>query len=353
LLWQTLLVISVILQPTALPAKVVALILLVVLYAAFMVLGPILWHESTRVKLLVIVAYWAVTFLLFPLIGPVAIWIWLLVVSLAAFTQLPLRAAITVCVLVVVVQVMIGSSTGFGADIAFAPIVTVVCAATLLGLGLLTKSNKDLRVAHEEIARLAVVEERARFGRDLHDVLGHSLTVVAVKSDLARRLISLDPDRAEAEIADIEKLARSALSDLRIAVSNYREIAFDTELVAARTALSAAGITAHLPGKVDEIDPELQGVFAWVLREGITNVIRHSGATSCWVTAGVDHMTISDDGGGAQPTGTGGLRTDRPIVTAAGNGLRGLRERTAEAGAEVIVRRSSRGGFELMARRIA
>jgi two-component system sensor histidine kinase DesK len=99
------------------------------------------------------------------------------------------------------------------------------------------------------------------------------------------------------------------------------------------------------------MDPELQGVFAWVLREGITNVIRHSGATACWVTAGVDHVTISDDGG-ARSAG-GDQLADRAIRTMAGNGLRGLRERTAEAGAELIVGRSPRGGFELMARRIA
>jgi two-component system sensor histidine kinase DesK len=117
--------------------------------------------------------------------------------------------------------------------------------------------------------------------------------------------------------------------------------------------LSAAGITAHLPVKVDAVDRQLQGVFAWVLREGVTNVIRHSGATACWVAAGVDHVSISDDGHGPRPAGAGDQPTDWAIGTGGGNGLRGLRERTAEAGAEVVIGRSSRGGFELMARRIA
>ncbi len=337
-IWQAILVVTVVLLDVPPIQKAAGLILLAVLYSGFMVLGPLVWGEPTGVKLLAIGVYWAASFLLFPLIGPSATWVWLLVVSLAAFTNLPLRLAIAASGIVVVVQVLVGVAVHFDQGTGFAPLVTGVAGATLIGLGQIARSNRALVVANDEIARLAVVEERARFGRDLHDVLGHSLTVVTVKSELARRLVKLDPDKAESEIADIERLAREALADLRLAVTNYREIALDSELIAAETALSAAGITAHLPVLVDPVDPALQGTFAWVLREGVTNVIRHSGARECWVTVEVDSVTIADDGRGCG---------DSP----AGNGLRGLRERAAEAGAEVLVDRSAHGGFELTARR--
>lgn len=343
-LWQAILVISVIADSRPVLSKVLGLALLALFYAAFMLLGPIIWQEKNRTKLIVIGCYWAASFFLLPLIGPITIWLWLLVVSLAAFTGLRPKLAAIASAAVILVQVAICAAVGFANGIVFAPVVTVICAATLIGLATLTRSHDDLRAANTEIARLAVVEERARFGRDLHDVLGHSLTVVAVKSELARRLVSIDPEKAEAEIADIERLARVALADLRLAVSNYREIAFESELVAADTALAAAGITAHLPIGVEPIDPRVHGVFAWVLREGVTNVIRHSGASECRVTVGLDTLTIADDGRGPAGSLDGTGLCD-------GNGLRGLRERAAEAGAALFVSRGAGGGFELTVRR--
>jgi two-component system sensor histidine kinase DesK len=339
LIWQVLLVVSVLYLALPVLSKVLGLVLLAALYAAFMLLGPIIWHESIRTRLVTIAAYWAVSFLLFPLIGPIAIWMWLLVVSLAAFINLPLPLSIGFSILVILVQFGIGAATAFAHGVLFAPIVTAVGAAGFIGLGLISRTNVNLRVANDEIARLAVVEERARFGRDLHDVLGHTLTVVTVKSELAQRLVTIDPAKAEAEIADIERLTRNALADLRLAVSNYREISLEGELVAAKTALAAAGIEFHLPETVPPLKPGQQGVFAWVLREGVTNVIRHSGATACWVT--VDHrsLTVADDGCGPHSS-----------ATMEGNGLRGLRERGAQAGAELRIGAGNRGGFELVVR---
>ncbi|MHC5795562.1 sensor histidine kinase [Lacisediminihabitans sp. FW035] len=342
LLWQSILVASVLFLDLPLVSKVLGLVLLAVLYAGFMLLGPVIWHESIRVRLVSIGLYWALSCLLFPLIGPIAIWMWLLVVSLAAFTNLPPRLAVGLSLLVVLAQLAIGASVAFTIGLVFAPIVTTVTAATMIGLGLISQSNLNLRVANTEIARLAVVEERARFSRDLHDVLGHTLTVVTVKSELARRLVTIDPTKAEAEIADIERLTRGALADLRLAVSNYRETSLEAELAASRTALEAAGILAHLPDSVPPLDSRLQGVFAWVLREGVTNVIRHSGAAACWVTIETQSLTVADDGRGPDAPDTAG--------TVSGNGLRGLRERSAEAAAELLVGQSARGGFELVVR---
>ena len=357
LIWQAILVGNVLVLDRPALSKVLGLLLLAVLYAVFMLLGPIVWHESIRTRLIAIAAYWAVTFLLFPLIGPIAIWIWLLVVSLAAFINLPPVFAIGTSVLVVLVQFGIGAATAFAHGALLAPIVTAVGAAGLIGLGLISRSTVNLRVANDEIARLAVVEERARFGRDLHDVLGHTLTVVTVKSELARRLVTIDPAKAEAEIADIERLTRSALADLRLAVSNYRETSLDAELAAARTALAAAGIDSHLPDSVPKLDSRLEGVFAWVLREGVTNVIRHSGAAACWVTIETHCLRVADDGRGPNTTilDSTGLGATGPGATGlgsavTGNGLRGLRERSAEVSAELLVGHSPHGGFELVVR---
>ncbi|WP_284253017.1 sensor histidine kinase [Pseudolysinimonas kribbensis] len=138
----------------------------------------------------------------------------------------------------------------------------------MIFFGQLIQRNALLRQAQHEVARLAVSEERARLARDLHDSLGHSLTVVAVKSELARKLVSRDPVRAEAEIADIERLAREGLADLRAAVAGYRDVDLEAELASARTALAAAGITAHLPDDAAVVRPELRALFGWVVREG-------------------------------------------------------------------------------------
>jgi two-component system sensor histidine kinase DesK len=344
LLWQTLLVVSVILGRQPAGSKVIALALLGLFYLVFMFLGPIIAVESSTVKILVIGGYWAASWLLFPLVGSQTIWLWLLVIALLAFTGLPWRIAASASLFVVLVQLAIAASVQFELGTVFAPIVTAVGALSLIGLGALTRSNHNLHLAHDEIARLAVVEERARFGRDLHDVLGHSLTVVAVKSELARRLVRIDPDKAQQEIADIETLARSSLSDLRLAVANYRELALDSELAAAATALSAAGIAADLPSTATGVDPRWRGVFAWVLREGVTNVIRHSGADACWVTIGTDFITVADNG-----RGPAGPTASAPDTS---HGLRGLGERTGEIGAVLHVGRSRHGGFELTARRV-
>lgn len=195
--------------------------------------------------------------------------------------------------------------------------------------------NRALALAHQEIARLATKEERNRLARDLHDILGHSLTVVAVKAELAGRLVRLDPDRAEAEIRDVERLARDALAEVRAAVSGNREVTLAAEIANARTALAAAGIDAELPAAIDDVPAERRELFGWVVREGITNVVRHSGASHCEVRVTPSTVSISDDG---RPSTTDG---------SVGHGLAGLRERATAAGGSLRVGRSAEGGFAL------
>ena len=205
------------------------------------------------------------------------------------------------------------------------------------GVVQIIKRNRELDAAHQEIARLAVDEERNRFARDMHDIVGHSLTVIAVKAELAGRLVRRDPDRAEAEINDVERLSREALGEVRTAVAGYRDVTLSAELANARTALSAAGIDADLPSAIDDVPTERRELFGWVVREGVTNVVRHSGASRCWVRISPSMVTVSDDGAPASLAST----------VDGGHGLVGLRERAEAVGGSLRVGRSPEGGFAL------
>ena len=203
------------------------------------------------------------------------------------------------------------------------------------GVNQLMARNLDLLQAREENAKLAVADERNRFARDLHDILGHSLTVITVKAELANRLLDVDPERARSELADLERLSRDALSDVRRAVEGYRDLTLPGELARAREALRAADIDAELPNSTDDVPTDLRELFAWTVREGVTNVIRHSGASRCTVRLEPDRVAVCDDG-----TGPG-------VRSTPGHGLDGLRERAAALGAVLVTRTLEPRGFEL------
>ncbi|MBO2464803.1 sensor histidine kinase [Actinomadura violacea] len=193
--------------------------------------------------------------------------------------------------------------------------VTVYAYAEMAG------ANEALVEARAEVARLASEAERARIARDLHDLLGHSLTVITVKSGLARRLAESGSPRSAVEISEVEELSRQALTDVRAAVSGYREVSLASELARGREVLRAAGVVADLPTATEMVDPAHQELFGWVVREGLTNVVRHAHATRCTVSLTPTGVEIVDDGVGAPAPG--------------GNGLTGLRERVAAAGGGV------------------
>ena len=169
-------------------------------------------------------------------------------------------------------------------------------SAAVFGVASVIRRNRALAEAHEELKTMAVEQERARFARDLHDLLGHSLTVITVKSELAGRLLDRDPQRAAAEVADIERLAREALADVRSTVAGYRGVTLAAEISSARAALDAAGVTADLPGAVDDVPGDRRELFGWVLREGVTNVLRHSDAHRVRVSLSARTVEIVDDG---------------------------------------------------------
>jgi two-component system sensor histidine kinase DesK len=203
------------------------------------------------------------------------------------------------------------------------PVAIPVVAIASLGVLQVFRSNRELAAARLELARLAAENERFRIARDLHDLLGHSLTTIAVKAGLARRLGEADPARSRQEVAEVEELARRSLADVRAAVANYRDVTLAGELATGRELLRAAGIDADLPRAVDGVDPSKQELFGWVVREGLTNVVRHAHASSCSVRLSPSSVEIVDDGVGRN----GG--------SGSGNGLAGLRERVAAAGGVV------------------
>ncbi len=203
------------------------------------------------------------------------------------------------------------------------PVAIPVVAIMSLGVRQVFQNNQELAQARAELARLAAENERIRIARDLHDLLGHSLTTITVKAGLARQLGEADPARSQQEIAEVEDLARRSLADVRAAVANFRDVTLAGELATGRELLRAAGIDADLPRAVDAVDPANQELFGWVVREGLTNVVRHAHASSCRVRVSPRSVEIVDDGVGANG------------ASGPGNGLAGLRERVAAAGGVV------------------
>jgi two-component system, NarL family, sensor histidine kinase DesK len=210
------------------------------------------------------------------------------------------------------------------------------------------RTVRELRAARAEIARLAVADERLRFARDLHDLLGRSLSLIALKSELAGQLVPAAPDRAVAEIRDVEQVARTALQEVRDAVAGYRQPTLDGELRAAREILAAAGIGLSHDDAPVALPPAIEAVLGWAVREGVTNVIRHSRARYCSIRLPVSGaeagLTISDDGRGnraippSTPSSNGG---------SSGHGLAGLAERVAALGGALRAGPQAGGGFRL------
>lgn len=185
-----------------------------------------------------------------------------------------------------------------------------------------SEANRRLRLAQDEIEHLARVAERERIARDLHDVLGHTLSVVILKSELAGKLIGRDPERAGNEIRDVERISREALAEVRKAIGGYRAGGLDEELARAASTLKTAGVEAECQTTPLPLSPAQETVLALAVREAVTNVVRHAGAAHCRLkieqTNGCCRLEIQDDG-------RGGTQIE-------GNGVRGMRERVEALG---------------------
>jgi len=184
------------------------------------------------------------------------------------------------------------------------------------------RAAQKLGLAHEEIAHLAKIAERERIARDLHDVLGHTLSVVVLKSELAGKLMDRDPDRARREIGEVEQIARKALGDVREAISGYRAGGLAAEIARAQTTLDAAGVLLECQSKPPQLPPAEETVLSLIVREAVTNIVRHAQASRC-----VLEIQSGDEGTAlvVQDDGRGGVRQE-------GNGLRGMRERAVSIG---------------------
>ncbi|MFF1693987.1 sensor histidine kinase [Streptomyces sp. NPDC058257] len=276
-------------------------------------------------------------------------WLGLFVyVAVSAGAVLPMRHAAWAIPAVTGVMILIGLRTDSVADLLGSlAVLTVLVGFAMTGVRELVRTTIELRQARATVAQLAANEERLRLARDLHDLLGHSLSLITLKSELAGRMLPAHPDKAAQQVADIEQVSRQALVDVREAVSGYRRRTLTGELAGARTALTAAGVVADVPLEAPAVLPAEEGetALAWALREAVTNVVRHSGARRCTVAFTSRHtldgpvieLSVEDDG-------TGGS------AAAQGNGLTGLTERVEAVGGILDVGPGARRGFRLTAR---
>ncbi|MGW2687093.1 sensor histidine kinase [Streptomyces sp. NPDC001414] len=225
-------------------------------------------------------------------------------------------------------------------------LVVLLIGYSMIGVRQLVATTIELRKARATVAQLAANEERLRLARDLHDLLGHSLSLITLKSELAGRMLPGHPDKAAQQVSDIEQVSRQALVDVREAVTGYRRPRLAAELAGAQVALTAAVVTAEVPAEPDltGVPEEGEAALAWALREAVTNVVRHSGASACTVEVlrrqtldgPVLELSVEDNGSGGSGTGPG-------------NGLTGLTERLEKAGGTLEAGRVKRG-FRLVAR---
>ena len=313
-------------------------------FAACWLTAPLLlWYQASWRR------YWAYFGLLLALsvaelpfsraAGFVA-FIFLTMLSVGRFGRrsLPLVAAFSLAALIVPVLIPSWHVSLGASFLDVTPVAIPVVAITMFAVLQVLRGNQALAEARAELAQLAAENERIRIARDLHDVLGHSLTTITVKAGLARKLGAADPARALSQIAEVEELCRQALTDVRSAVSGYRDVTLAGELARGRELLRASGIAADLPTATDVVDPAHQELFGWTVREGLTNVVRHARASSCAVRLSRSAVEIVDDGAG-EPA----LAGDMPP----GNGLSGLRERVAAAGGTVHAGPLQAGGWQL------
>ena len=284
------------------------------------------------------------SFVLFAVLGALALvfsltdglaWLWLFIgVSAIAGILLPMRRAFAVIVLLTLFSLVLtvvrqGGVTGvdWWWLIAFVLLVRGI-GLDMIGVARMGNALRDLHTARRELARLAVIEERERLSRDLHDLLGQTLSVITLKSELAKGLVQEEPERCAQELAEIELVSRQMLREVRKTVAGYRQPTLSNELDGARQLLEAAGVEYVIEQTSGDLPPALDAILAWTIREGVTNVIRHSRARECLIrltrNQGMAEAMILNDGD--PPEDRQDPRTSQ------GSGLVGLRERVATLG---------------------
>jgi two-component system sensor histidine kinase DesK len=324
-----------------LSASIAGTVLLVAFAWAYLFLVPTAWYGRARLGRAIVVCatLFGLSVAETAVIGVDGLTAWVFVAA-ATIVLLPVRPAFVFAgVLAIVATVVPQYIPPWDVhDLEWSLGVAVALASlAVFAFTRLIRANHELAAAREEVVRMAAERERLRIARDLHDLLGHSLTTITVKAALAKRLLETDPARAAEEIGAVEQLARESLADTRTAVAGYREVRLATELATAREVLAAAGIQAVLPGVVDDVPADLGGLFGWVVREGVTNVVRHSHASRVRIALDGRAIEIEDDGNGAVAG----------CADKCGSGLSGLAERAASVGGNLTAGPANSGGFRL------
>ncbi|GAA1388883.1 sensor histidine kinase [Luteococcus peritonei] len=316
--------ISAVQAPHAPWQRAVTVALVVSFGAAFTVGMDRQWGSGREGRLDPVSGAWLAGLLLLslatvPVIGLDALAMTPFLASFAIYT-LPLQAGLPLALALLPAAVGLPLARGQFGNWSFFGIVLV----SVISISTLSRvvGDKDAKYSQARDA-LQLARERDRVARDVHDLLGHSLTLVVVKTEVAERMLDADPQRARTELAEIRSLARSALVEVRETVVGLRVPTLADELASARSALDGAGITGDLPEDPAVVDPRHRTVIAWALREAVTNVVRHSGAGHCVVVLGPSSLVVGDDGGGMRGR--------------EGNGLSGLRQRVEAAAGRLTI----------------
>ncbi len=264
-------------------------------------------------------------------------WLWLFIgASAIAGILLPMRSAGVAVVLFALLPLFITISTHGGvAGVDWWWLIALMLLVRGLGLDMIGVARmgsaiRELHAARRELARLAVIEERERLSRDLHDLLGQTLSMITLKSELARHLVTEEPERCAQELSEMERVARHTLREVREAVAGYRQPRLESELEGARQLLEAAGISYQIDPIKEALPPALDAALAWTVREGVTNVIRHSRARQCRI-----RLTQQNGRVCAEVLNDGGRREQVESTVRPGLGLAGLRERVSALGGRI------------------
>src|SRR2546430_2484044 len=305
---------------------------------------PVHWAAQARIRSWRALLLWmilVVLALVFSLVYGSA-WLWLFIgVAAIAGVLLPMRTAFAAVAVLMFfpVFIVVGTTGGIGGISAVDwrwPIALLLLVRGLgldmIGMARMGSAIRELHTTRRELARLQVEEERLRLARDLHDLLGQTLSMITLKSELARHLVKEEPDRCVQELSEIERVARQTLREVREAVAGYRQPQLSSELEGARQLLSAAGIDLRLEPLIETLPPETSAVLAWTVREGVTTVIRHSRRQHCLI-----RLTQENGRACAEVINDGDVLPHAESATGQGFGLAGLRERVSALGGHLEV----------------
>lgn len=268
----------------------------------------------------------AITAATLPILGADAIGFGPFLISFAAYL-LSVRSMWIVNAGVLAAALSVAIPTGLGDYVFLLGLLVVLIVVNAVNTTLIRRSiaADDLRLDY------ALLAEQERMARDVHDVLGHSLTAIGLKAELAERLLESDLEAARAELRQIRTLNTEALESIRATVGGLRRTTLAQELASVRAALDDAGIKTVVTGNAQDIDPVRSTALSWILREAATNVLRHAHATTCWIHIAPGVLAIEDDG-------------DSLAGSAEGHGIRGMRERARLACAHCGIGESAHGG---------